>query len=725
MNVLMLLFSLFSSLLNNNFINEEVNMECTYQIIDEEKYVYGNYEVIKRDDKLEILYNNVRLRLINNVFHYKVILEDDNLNIFLLTSNNDYLHIYNFKKGNYNYYKLINNKFINKFDIIKYNENYLFVSTIDQYENNIIINKYNSKDYLFKNNGIIILFDKNFNIINCEIYGGELNDCFENIYFDSYDETIYITGWKDQNSGYDFGNGGNGVIGYILLKIDEKLNIINYLVFNNNIVNVQIYDRNINLFTNLDLFVLDNDLNKLSSLKFDYHCIFGKQISKYWVAYFNQTELKIYDIVKNKCINTLPYLFSDSINEIIVEDYYLYLKDKNNIYKCLFYNNLYSDRLFIYDDFDIKDINNYIIGIPCNYNLIDISYEEGYSPVIFGKYKVYFDFEYFIIESQIEVLERVNVTDQYVYPNNYNLLFSGEGYLNGELIENNHLITEEGEHSLLLKGKDEEKVINFYVYNMDIYYIEQDLKDWDYETRINQELQFEFHYSEDVLIKDVIVNNESYEFINDEDNNILFLTFMQNKEGLYKYLINKIIYEKNNKEYENNINYNFKLNVISEKISLNNNYYNDDKNIILNCNVINNNDKIRYLKVLFSDDSYQIIPLKAGNIIINSNKLDLVTFYIVYDVNGILLEEKELFEMEYNFNNDSIGYLELVMDNDLLQEINLKITKNNNLSFITVDNKTAYCFENNYILPIMIVGLIILVSFASFIIIKVIKKKKY
>lgn len=725
MKLLMILFSLFTVNLNNFFDSEEINMECIYEEVENEIINYDNYVVICRDNKLDILYNDERIRLIDNVFHYEIIYENDSLTIFFSNSNNSYLNVYSFKKGKMNYYKEINNKFIDEFDVILYRDNFLFVSTISEYENEYIKSIKEEKDYLLNKNGIVILFDKNCNILNCEIYGGELNDSFTNLYFDEYNENIYITGWKDQNSGYDFGNGGNGKIGYLFVKINNKLEIENYLIFNDKIINIQIYDFNINVFTSLSLFVFDSDLNKLSSLKFEYYCIFGKQISKYWVSIFNGTELKIYDIVKNKCIDNLKYEFSENI--FIIKEYedYLYLIDNYKIYKCIFYNDIYSNRLFIYDDFKINEIDEYIIGIPRKYKLENISYEENYSPVIFGKYEVYFNYEYFIIESNIEVLERANVTNEYVYPVNYNLLFSGIGYLNDQLINNNHKIVEEGKYRLLLKGKDEDIEINFFVYDMDIFYEENDLKYWDYETRINQELIFEFHYNEKVKIIDVIVNDDSYDFINDEDNSIIYIKFINNYPGLYKYFINKIIYEKNDIKYEYNINKFIKLNVIDKKISLNNNFYNNDKYLIVNSEIINNNNKVRYLKVLFEDNSYQIIPLKAGNIIINSDKVEEAKFFIVYDVNGSLLEEKELFSIKYNFKKDNyIGVLGLNIENNELKEINLKLFENNNLKSLSVNDQIEYYLDNSNINIVIISCVIIsLVCISVLIFKKAIKRK--
>ena len=75
------------------------------------------------------------------------------------------------------------------------------------------------------------MIDFNLKLIECNIYGGELNDYFTRIHCNDYDETIFVSGAKDQNSGYDFGYGGNGVKGYFVIQINEKLDILDLLVF--------------------------------------------------------------------------------------------------------------------------------------------------------------------------------------------------------------------------------------------------------------------------------------------------------------------------------------------------------------------------------------------------------------------------------------------------------------------------------------------------------------
>ena len=148
--------------------------------------------------------------------------------------------------------------------------------------------------------------------------------------------------------------------------------------------------------------------------------------------------------------------------------------------------------------------------------------------------------------------------------------------------------------------------------------------------------------------------------------------------------------------------------------------------MIVNSEIINNNNKVRYLKVLFEDNSYQIIPLKAGNIIINSDKVEEAKFFIVYDVNGSLLEQKELFSIKYNFKKDNyIGILELNIENNELKEINLKLFENNNLKSLSVNDQIEYYLDNSNINIVIISCVIIsLVCISVLIFKKAIKRKK-
>lgn len=725
MKFLMLLFSLLP-FFNNDFNKKELNMKCQYEDVSEIKYEYGNYSIIEHNNKIEILYSDVRIELFNNIYHYKIIHIDDSLVVFYKNNKNDYINVYKFDKGKYSLNSKIKNKLIGSFDVILYNNTYLIVSTISEYEDDIIYSNYLAKAYLEKNNAIIIKLDNNFEIINCNILGGKLNDGFEQIYFDYDNELIYVAGKKDQNSGFDFGNGGNGNKGYVFCEINEDLELEKYLVFNNYITNVEI-DEKIRIFTTNEFFLINFNFSVISTLLFDSQSCFGVGMDKSWVAIFMQTEVKFYDYNKNDVVDIYKYQAINDLQKIVIINDYFLLKDGDLIIKAYFYNDLFSDKMFIYDDMQLDYVNTTILGIPNNYKLKSITYEEGYSPSIFGEYDIFFNYEYFSIKSQIKVLERCNITDGYIYPIDYNLFFSGTAFLNGKEIYNNHQITEEGEYELKLIGKDEEKIINFKVYNMDIMFSEEGLKNWDYEVRVNQDLKIDFNYSEGINIKEVIINDQSIDFKNDFDNNKIIISLIHEQVGTYEYLFNKIIYEKNNVLYFKNINYYFKVKAIQEKISLNNTYYNDDDNFIFDINLLNNNDQVRSIKVVSEVISFYI-PIRNGQIIIDNTikNISNLKFYLVYDVLGKLYEEQLLFEIDYDFSKTNIiGEMKLVKNNNQINDIVIKISNDKNLKQIKVDDIVEYQYTGGKTYYLIIYSLIFVSAlFLGYKLVKTYKQKK-
>lgn len=734
MKVFVILISLLS-FFNLDFNKKEINIESSFTEIDEIEYQYGNYKVIEiNNNKIELLYNDSRIQLLNNIYHYKIIYDNEVLIVYYKNNINDYINYIKYNKGKTVINNKIDNIFIGYFDVLNYYNNHILVTSIDKYENKIIKQKYEEKDYLLNINAIAIRLDSNIQIIDCEIYGGKLNDYFEKIYYDYSDEVIYITGKKDQLSGYDFGNGGNGVTGYILCSINDVLEIQNYVLFKNRIINLEISDK-IKIYTNFDFFVLNTDLTVNSSLKFDSESAFGMGLNKYWVACFNRRELKIYDFYKNKLVDTYTYKNILELDEVKINDNYLILKSKDGIFKGVFYNDLFSEKYFIYDDLQLSKVGDQIYGLPKDHKLVEITYEEKFDPLIFGEYDLFFNYESFSIKSEIKVLERCNVENGNIYPTGYNLFFSGNAYLNGEEIYNNHQINKPGEYSLKLIGKEEEKEINFEVYDMDVNFIDESLKNWDYEVRVNQELDLQFSYNNDgVIINKIIINNEEYDFHYDYENKTINCIFYYNTPGIYEHYVNKVIYEIDNQLFEHPINYYFKVRVLQDKISLNNNYYNDkdyftfDINLIKDNNIYNNNynNRLRFIKIV-SDTNYYCVPIKEGNIILPTelNENQNLKFYLVYDVLGKLYEEQLLFEILYDCDNKNMGLVEVIKEENEIINIIIKLNNNDYVKEIVVNDNIEYQNnnQNSYILVVYTVMFIAIV-FGLYKLLKVIKKRK-
>ncbi len=730
MKILVIFLYTFLSLfdctsIENNNQAKEINMNCVYEEVASLEYIYDNYKIIERDNKIDVLYKDNRIILIENVKQYKVLSKDDTITIFKKYFDSNYVEIYKFNKGKIILNKLIDNQFIGNFDVIYYKNKYLFISSINEYENIVIKHTYSLKQHLQEINGIVLLFNDELEIINCKIYGGILDDYFYKIYYDDYDEIVYITGRKDQESGYDFGFGGNGTYGYILLSLTSDLEINNYCLFKNEIKNIEIKEK-LTIYTIYEIFSLNFDLTMVSSLKFDSECVFGMSMNQKLYAIFTRRELKIYDFKQNRCLDIYEYKVIEEVMNIeLIRDYLLVQSNNNKYYKMIFYNDLLSDRTFIYDTDDLYTLNNKIDGLPKQYELKQIYYQENYNPSIFGKYQIIFDYDYFELTSDIIVLERHNVTDGYIYPKGYRLLFSGNAYLNGEEIFNNYELIEPGKYELKLLGKDEEIIINFVVFEMDILFFEEGLKYWDYEVKKNQELQIDLKYTEEVKIKSLYVNDELYDFEDNEEENIISIKFKEKQCQLYEKIINKITYEINDVEYTKELNYRILIKVLENNINLTNNYYNNDEYFIFEHNITYNDsieqNQVRFLKVEYNNE-YQYIPLKNNShIIIDYNQTTLLKYYLVYDVYGKLYQEQILFDIEYDLSNDqTVGILEVIVDENtnILQGFNIKIKNDKNIKKIVIDDKIEYSnndandyklvlFSVIFVLMLFIIGKII------------------
>lgn len=355
-------------------------------------------------------------------------------------------------------------------------------------------------------------------------------------------------------------------------------------------------------------------------------------------------------------------------------------------------------------------------------------YDNDFDSLIFGQYDVIFDYGMFVLHAKTNVMERANVTNGYLYPVGYNLMFSGKGYLNGEEVFNNYAITQAGEYQLRLIGKEEEILINFTVCDMDIKFKEESLKNSDREVRVNQDLIVDIQFNNDVIIKDIKVNNESYDFKLDEKEKILIIIFNSSESGIVYYTINEITYEYLHQTFTDEINYDIIVRYVKEKISLNNKFYNDEENFIFDITILEKNDQIRFLKIVY-DDEYQYIPLKdkySINIFNDQNNNKNVEFYIVYDVGGELYEEMFLFDIDYDLSLSSdIGILELNIDNDEVKQIIMKTSINNNVKKIMINNKIEYQYQkqNSYILVIYAIGFLCAL-FLGYKAIKLVKKSK-
>lgn len=699
MKIVLLIASLFT--LINSLVNKEVNsynlfnIECNYTIEQSNEVSNGLYSLNKRQLDYEIKYNNSRIQLVDSL-DIKYFFIDDQLFVFYL-NDSCYLVVQKYKKGILYNTIVVDNIFIKGFDVINDRNKFIFVSNVNKIENELILNAYNQKQYLKEINGVCILIDSDLNINNVCLYGGLLNDYFENIYYDSYNELVYIKGYKEQESGYDFGMGGNGKYGYFLLLLNDDLSINNYILFDYNIINVEFCNNTIVYLDNC-IFTLSGDLNVISTLKFTPGCVFGLYMFDYYYAIFYRNKLKIYDYRLNEVVGQYEYEFSNNVKDISCDGNYIILKDDINVYKGVFYDNWCEDFTFIYDNNELNYVSKKeIVGIPNNYKLKNIEYEENYNPSCFGIYEIILNYEYFIIKAKVEVLQRCNIKEGYLYPVGYNISFSGIAYLNGEEVYNNHCLDQEGSYTLKVVGKDQSYEINFEVKYMDIKFQNEDLFYCDYELVKNQSLNLDFKVNHNV--SKVIVNGNEYPFTMDEENLLLTIKFSEEEVGLKSYCIEKFVFLIENQEIAVDFYYYFVINVIDNKMIVNSNCYNNEDYFIFE-NLLTNNNDIRAIKVVSKNKSV-LLPIIGQNINFGNyfSGDENLSFYFVYNVNSEYYEEIEIFTIQYNFvNDDDFGYIEICKNNDGIYNIILKINNNKNLKEIKMNNEIKYQFidKTNY-----------------------------
>lgn len=723
MNLLLVIFSFILNI-NDIFTKKAVEMDCIYETVSEIEYEYNNFKVLKNDYESYVYYNNELIYTQNNCYQTKYLKNDKYfiiVNKILQTGSISFIEFN--MKGDLVSNKILDDFFIGDFDVIVDDENYIVVGTIKESSNEAVNNKLLEKDYLKEENSIVIKFNINTEEVDYNIFGGQLNDRFSKIYL--FDNNYYITGYKDTNSGYDFGYGGYNEKGYFICKLSKELILYNYAILEDEVINVE-FDEFINVFLNNQIYCLNYQLNHEKGVKFDLQSIFMTMIDKDLVAFYTKNSLKIYDIKKSSFIDECNYPFNLEVNEVIHTEKCVFLKNYEEILKVVFFDNSNENRVFNFERNELDNIENYLIALPVKLNLNQLIYEDDFNRSIFGVYDLILDYGLIKINCSVSINKRVNISNNCIYPKGINLVFSGKGYLNGNEIYNNHYINEEGEYELKLVGKDETNYYNFEVRDMLISYSEDDVKDWDYEVKVNEKLYLEIQLEYEVDdIYDVIVNNESHEFSYDKDKLQLNVLFFEEIPKKYIYNINCIKYKINEEDFIRKINEEIIVKVLEEDIKVKNEIYNKEDIICFESDIINNNHLLRFIKIKATgnDEKFYFFPFKNTEIYINDSCDNyLMEVFLVYDVGGKVYEELKLFEYEFLSNNNKLCKLN-VSKSENIDKLLFEI-ESNNIYSLAVNGNNIYTYESkNYLTPIIIcLSLIIGIYVCYFLVIK--KKKK-
>ncbi len=703
MSILTIFLSFFMSFFHDFKIIDES--------VEELVFTFGEFEIKEIHSMRYLYYNDILLEEENTMIVSKYFLESNRFVIFSWNTFTSDVVIRSYSLNGSRQTKIIfDNKIVGDFDVALYDDMYYLVGGVNSYTNSFFYNAHDGKNYLLGMNNVLFSFDSNFSIKNVRITGGVLDEFFYKITVSN--EFIYVVGYKETLSGYDFGNGGGEDFGYILATYNHTMSLLDYVVTDEEIVDFfNINNKNV-LITKNQIHQLNNDLNTIISLKLPSTCIFASVSKNNCLLILSQDKLKIYDLSNMKLLN--EYLLSQNINRALYYNDVFYLIGQDQIHKLIIYDYDSFKEQVVYDD--VVEMNEVINGWNFQYKLLNKIYLNVFDPLVNGDYQVLYDYGAFEIEGTVKVLERANVTDGNIYSVGYCLLFSGRGYLNDILIYNNHQITAPGNYTLKLYDQNSNcRIINFFVEYEQINFYENDNKNWDYELSQNEELFFSFTLNQNnVSIERVVVNDEDwpYTYVDRQIN----LCFSEKNSGLYYYDVKMIEYSLDGEMYYISIDKQLKIKILENDLSITSYISDNTKVINYKGEVQDSLNMLRYVKIKIIGNSEQeyCLSLKSQKIVLTLNKSlenPLVYVCLVFDNGSKQLGIKTLLNMQFigHFDVINIGEIIMHMRENTTTNFTLKILKTSGLERMFVQNKEIYAFQKTTYIASLLIGIGVMV----------------
>lgn len=687
--IFFLFVSLFTNFVSDFLISlekEEVEVVQNYENIS--LYLDKNLE-LKKDEK--IIYRFKKTDEVSFIVY--------NNEIIASCNDNGVVSLYRFdKNGNLVLKKTIDGKY--SFFKLKLNNDTIYCyGGIYDYSGEVSLYK---KDYLKQKDAFIALVDLNFDFISFCSFGGSLDEYFTDLEF--CDEYLLLIGKKEELSGGDFGNGGIS----LFCLLDYNLSIINFLTFKEKVYK-SFYDKNFIIITENCIYLFDDSLNLKNSQKLGLQSIFGAVTTNNMILIINDLELKIFDPSLLKEIYSYP--FSNKISSVYDNGENLILKSEN-IYKL----DIYDLREFIIHQIHGYRIDGVVYSLHKKLTLREIEYKEYFDPLVSGVYNVVYDFGSITVPGTYRVLEEENVSEGMIYPLGYRLIFTGTGYLNGKLINNNHALINPGNFKLELINLDSStREINFSVDNMQINFTESANKVFDSVTLVGEKFIIEYQYDNlnDYDVIDIVSNKDvNFEI---KDNTLRLITSFDSIGLKYLY-IDHILYEKEGIVFKNHINKGYLVNVINDKFYLSKIFKNETKPCFY-LDVSDDNNQLRgiMVKVMSLKEEYQYFyPFKNLDIVIhNLDRLSRYDVFIdmVYSIDDKNYENINLCKIEISGKSEyNLASLEIISKGKSVSEARLYLNEKN---YKLYENNT-FLYETkkkNYIKGILISIGIGLISF--------------
>lgn len=641
------------------------------------------------------------------------------------------------------------------YNILKYNTATKEKTSIIIYEeiNDMII--YQDILYLVgcKNkDALLYLYNLDLTFNSIHTYGGSGYETFLKIAF--INDQIYLFGHKNGISHQSpFTNSGNNTdIKAFIVMLDDDYIVSDGFYINEQhtketfqdiiIKKEEIYflingdeqyyqyhlDQNFKVLEHFDLSKEFNGqkMSLLDSYQIDKEKVYLYVLSDgIYYGVFNNKVLHTYKIIAN----VTDYLMA-KLNNGVMEIYYKLNDEVKKASLSMYYVSNLTTKTVTYRDITYLDTNHFQAA--SFFEELEFSYDpilnEKISLSNAGEYVAKYSAKRangkeFVISTPYIVKSYLNVIDKGIYQKGYILEFTDLLYVNEKRVYPGEVLNETGE--IHLKYVLSDKTYEYTIYVVDDYYKELTINhlDTDETLEINDNYQYVFNLSFYEKVKAVYVNNESYPFLQNNEQIIINLT--SSKFNVDTYIINYLEFM-DGTIYDLNQTIKIKTKKAPPRIDI---YYQDqmvkyylsdhDQTILDVMIKYYQNDQL--IKV---DKSY-LKDLEISWVLPNT-KIEIV---LQYEVGTKEILEKTLFVLETKTIKKSSFKINFSFEDETLKEINLvditspkvkleKLTSNEtNLNASLVYNQNNLYFIVSCIITFFLVLVLMILVFSK-------KKKK-
>ena len=183
---------------------------------------------------------------------------------------------------------------------------------------------------------------------------------------------------------------------------------------------------------------------------------------------------------------------------------------------------------YIYNRYDQDPKDTSHIEIASDFETLTINYSEKSDTTISlshsGTYQAIYEVEkedgsYFEVTTPYVVPRYINIINLGIYKVGYSLLFTDELTVDGQTVYNGEKLKTPGLHTLIHHTKETTMTYIIYITNQDAPNLEDRLHQIDMYLMPNTSIDYQITLSENEIVREVIVNQLSYPF-QQEDNNI-------------------------------------------------------------------------------------------------------------------------------------------------------------------------------------------------------------